>query len=683
MSSRGELNRRDFLKISGTGLLVGVYLSSCGDSPTLSPTLAPSPSPSATATGEPTPYPTATPRPIPNPEATMQAGIFILVDGRGFVTGYIPRTELGQGSLTAFAMIIAEEMDQPLEQVHIEHSPLDIAYGDLHTGGSDSISEYFNRLAKAASRARALLVTAAARIWEVSYESCTTEEGKVLHADSGNWFTYAELVEPASEIPVSDVASLAGTKNPTHYQVIGTPVADLASQDMLDGSTIYASDITLPGMLYAAMAFPPELRGRVAGFDSTQALQVPGVQGAFAIDSGVAVVADSTWSAMQGVQALQVNWRSGKNAELSSAAVRDNFLANLDLSGTGDSQVLEAVYEIPFYAHAPLEPMNCVAHVTSSSCEIWAPTQNPGQALDRVSSITGLSRDDIHFHIPRVGGGFGRRLLVDYVEQAVQISSKAGAPVKLTWTREQDTQHGYFHPLSVHQARVDLSQVGLPQIFSQTFESWNNLTYAWRSVTNFTDAFVRECFLDEMAVALGRDPYELRRDLLPSELHNVLDTVAASGNWGDPMPPGSGRGIACWSTWNVTPVAQVAEVSVSETGQVRVQRVVCAIDCGLAVNPDMVAAQMEGGIVWGLTAALKGSIDIEQGSVMQTNFANYPLLQIDEMPRVEVHIVPSDRRPSGVGEMGVPPAAPALLNAIFAATGKRIRHLPIIPQDLI
>jgi isoquinoline 1-oxidoreductase beta subunit len=681
MSSNNDLNRRDFLKLGGTGLLVGIYLSGCGDSPTLSPTLAPSPT--TTGTEEPIPTLTETPRPTPNPDATLEAGIFIHVDGRGSVTGYIPRTELGQGSLTAFAMIIAEELDLPIEQVRIEHSPLDIAYGDLHTGGSDSISGYFSRLAKAAARARALLVTAAARIWEVPYEACSTENGRVVHADSGNWFTYAELVEPAAEIPVSEVAATATTKDAAEYKVIGTPASDRDLQQMLAGSTVYGSDITVPGMLHAAIAFPPVLRGRIISFDASQAMQMPGVQSAFAIGSGVAVVADSTWAAMQGVEALQVEWDPGPNAQLKSAALKEEFLANLELSDSGNDQVLEAVYEVPFYVHAPLEPMNCVADATSERCEVWAPTQNPGLALDRVSALTGLSRENIQFHIPRVGGGFGRRLMIDYIEQAVEISSKAGAPVKLTWTREQDIQHGYFHPLSVHHARTDLSQPGLPRIQSQTFQSWEDLTYAWRSVTNFTDAFVRECFLDEMAHALGRDPYELRLELLPERLQEVIETVVAHSNWGEPMPPGSGRGLACWSTWNVTPVAQVAEVSVTDSGQVRVQRVVCAIDCGLAVNPDMVTAQMEGGIVWGLTAALKGSIDIVDGAVQQSNFGDYPLLQIDDMPQVEVHIIPSNRRPSGVGEMGVPPAAPAVVNAIHAATGKRIRHLPVRPDDLI
>ncbi len=681
MSKSTRINRREFLKVGGTGLLVGIYLSSCGESQTPSP--SPAPLPTETSTDLPTSEPSATPRPTPNPDAIMQAGIFIQVDGRGLATGYIPRTELGQGSLTALAMIVAEEIDLPLDQVRIEHSPIDPAYGDLHTGGSDSISSYFTRLGKAAAAARALLVTAAANLLEVPYDALHTMEGQVIHDETGTSYTYSELVEFAAEIPVSDVSGYSQTKDPRDYQVLGSPVADLDSQGIVEGSTVYGSDIILPGMLYAAMAFPPDLRGKVREFSADQALGLPGVLQAFAIDSGIAVVAENTWSALQGVQALQVNWEPGENAQLSSTAIRDTFLANLDSSESRDPQSLEAIYEVPFYAHAPLEPMNCVADVTSSRCEVWAPTQNPGQALARISNLTGLRRDNIQIHIPRVGGGFGRRLQVDYVEQAVQISARVGAPVKLTWSREQDMQHGYYHPLSVHHASTDLSQPELPSIQSITFQSWDDLTYAWRSVTNFTDAFVRECFLDEMAHALERDPYELRLELLPDQLHNVIDTVVAHSNWGEPMPPGRGRGLACWSTWNVTPVAQVAEVSVSDAGQVRVQRVVCAIDCGLAVNPDMVTAQMEGGIAWGLTAALKGSIDIDAGTVLQSNFADYPLLQIDEMPQVEVHIVPSDRRPSGVGEMGVPPAAPAVLNALFAATGKRIRHLPVQPNDLI
>jgi isoquinoline 1-oxidoreductase beta subunit len=327
--------------------------------------------------------------------------------------------------------------------------------------------------------------------------------------------------------------------------------------------------------------------------------------------------------------------------------------------------------------------MNCIADVRSDHCEVWAPTQNPGQALSRIYNITGLPSANTQIHIPRVGGGFGRRLQVDYIEQALQISSKAGAPVKLIWRREEDIQHGFFHPLSVHHASVNLENPDMPQIKSKTFQSWDDLIYAWRSVTNFTDALVRECFLDEMAVALNRDPLELRLELAPRSLHEVLELAATKAGWGEPLPEGWGRGIASWSTWSVSPVAQVAEVSVSPEGTIRVERVVCAIDCGLVINPDMVEAQMEGGIVWGLTAALKGSIDIENGQVKQSNFDDYPLLKMDEMPQVEVYIVLSDRSPTGVGEMGVPPAAPAVLNAIFNATGKRIRHLPVRPEDFL
>ena len=682
MNTNSVLTRREFLKslsVSGAGLLVGIYLSGCSDPTPGIPTTFSTQLPTA----EPTFPPTETPRPIPNPEASFEAGIFIQVDGTGMVTVYLPRTELGQGSHTSLAMVVAEEMDLSLDQIQIEHSPIDPAYGELRTGGSDSISSNFTRLRKAGSIARALLVTAAAQLWEVPYDACHTENGVVIHEETGSEFTYAELVETAAQIPISEAAILAEPKDVEDYQIIGTPLGHQGCQEIVDGSMTYGVDVTLPGMLYATLLRCPVLRGKVSIFDASQALAIPGVRQVFEIDSGVAVVADDTWAALQGQRALEVTWDEGGYSSLSSTTIRDEFVDRLGAAQDADPAVLEAIYEVPFFAHATPEPMNCIADVRADHCEVWAPTQNPGQSLSRVSSITGFPKENIQLHIPRVGGGFGRRLQVDYVEQAVQISSRAGAPVKLLWTREEDIQHGYFHPLSVHLATANLENLRMPQVNDLTYQGWDDLTYAWRSVTNFTDAFVQECFLDEMADALGRDPYELRLELEPSSMHAVLDLAASKAGWGSSLPQGWGRGIACWSTWNVTPVAMVAEVSVSPGGTVQVQRVVCAIDCGLVINPDMVTAQMEGGIVWGLTAALKGSIAIEDGRVLQSNFDDYHLLRMDEMPQVEVYLIPSDRHPSGVGEMGVPPAAPAVLNAVYNATGKPIRHLPLRQADLL
>ncbi len=681
MNANTDLSRREFLKslaTSGAGLIIGVYLSGCGDAPTSTPTVILSP----TATDEPTAAPPETPRPTPNPEASFEAGIFIRVDGTGMVTVYLPRTELGQGSLTSLAMVIAEEMDLSLDRIIIEHSPIDRVYGELRTGGSDSISANFHQLRQAGATAHALLIKAAAQLWDVPFESCHTENGTVIHGESGEMLTYAELVEIAAKIPLSDVRQLAEPKEPGDYKIIGMPLGHHDCLGIVDGSITYGIDVSLPGMLYATLLRGPVLRGTVSSFDANKALSIPGVRHVFSIDDGIAVVADNTWAAMQGQRMLEVIWNEGGKAPMSGSAIKQEFHERLAAETTTDPTILDAIYEVPFFAHAPLEPMNCVADVRSDFCEVWAPTQNPGEALNRISFITGLPKDSIQIYIPRVGGGFGRRLQVDYVEQAVKISSKVGAPVKLMWTREEDIKHGFFHPLSVHRASVNLDNPAMPEIKSITYQSWDDLTYAWRSVTNFTDAFVRECFLDEMAYALDRDPLGLRLELAPSSLHEVLEVAASNSGWGEPLPEGWGRGIACWSTWDVTPVAQVVEVSISPEGAIRVQRVVCAIDCGLAINPDMVTAQMEGGIVWGLTAALKGSIDIENGRVLQSNFDDYPLLRMDEMPQVEVHIIPSDRPPSGVGEMGVPPAAPAVLNAIFNATGKRIRNLPIRQEDL-
>jgi isoquinoline 1-oxidoreductase beta subunit len=343
--------------------------------------------------------------------------------------------------------------------------------------------------------------------------------------------------------------------------------------------------------------------------------------------------------------------------------------------------MLAAVYEVPHLAHATAEPLSCVADVRSDSCEVWAPTQDPAGARSRIRSETRLPDEAITVHIPIIGGGFGRRLQADYVEEAVEISANIGEPIKLVWTREDDIQHGYYHPMSVHYVRGSLTDPGLPWVTSRTDSLIPN--GPWRSVTNFTDAFVRECFLDEMAVALGRDPLELRLEIEPPSLHPVLEKAASEAGWGSDLPQGWGRGIACHSTWNATPVALVAEVSVSSDAQVRVHKVVCAVNCGLVINPNMVEEQMEGGIVFGLSAALKGSITFENGRAQQSNFHDYPILSISEMPVVETHILPSEYPPSGVGEMSIPAIAPAVFNAVYAATGKRVRHMPLRSSDLL
>lgn len=667
MNTPTPISRRGFLKVftlAGSGLLIGVYLPDC--------TRLPPPAVEPTATPEPTGW--------------LEPNIYLNIDNNGLVTINAFRSEMGQGVRTAIAMIVAEELDVEWSAVRIQQAPADRAYGSQVTGGSVSISDHYSILRVAGATARQMLVTAAAQMWEVEPESCVTENGWVIHLDGDQRLAYAELVETAATLPVPNPLDVS-TEDPKDFQIIGTRIGHWDAPQMLDGSAVYGIDVKVPDMLYATVARPPVFGAEPVSFDATGARAVGGVRDVVQIDGGVAIVADSMWAAIQGREALEVAWDEGPLADLSSAGIRQGLIEQVSRPGAsggseeGASTTLEAVYDVPYLAHATMEPMNCVADVRADSCSVWAPTQNPQEALRRAVRVTGLPPASVQVHVPLIGGGFGRRLEVDYVDEAVRISQAVGRPIKVVWTRDDDIQHDFYHPLSHHYASASLDDPGRLAVRSYSAEG-DVPTGAWRAVGNVPEAFVHECFLDEVAAALGRDPYELRLELLPARARAVLELAATKAGWKDPLPDGWGRGIAYHATFGVTPVAEVAEVSVAQDGTVQVHRVVCAIDCGTVINPDTVEAQMEGGIVFGLTAVLKGEITIEKGRVQQSNFHDYPLLRMDEMPTIEVHIVPSDRNPSGVGEMGVPPIIPAVLNAVFAATGKRIRRLPIRAEDL-
>ncbi len=683
MSAPSTLNRREFLKVfalTGSGLIVGICLPGCQRVPVedLDSTALPKP------TALPTPVlelePQATPTSDPN--ALFEPFITLQVAGTGEVTVTVPRPEMGQGVRTSLAMIIAEELDADWASVRVEQAPADSRFGNQVVGGSRSIMESYAPLRKVGATARAMLVSAAAQIWGVSEEECHTEAGVVHHPPSEQALPYAHLVETAAALPVPRQAQ---AKDPADFKIIGTAVGRVDNPEIVTGRAVYGSDIQLPGMLYATIARCPVFGGGVADFNPAPALAVPGVQQVVPVSAGVAVVADNTWAALQGREALEVFWDEGNKSDLTTGGIREQVMARFPITkeetGLDGDNTLRVFYEVPFLAHATQEPMNCTADVRADACEVWAPTQVPGDAKGQVMRVTRLPSDAVTVHIPLLGGGFGRRLQVDYVQEAVEISQAVGAPVKLQWTREDDFQHDYYHPFSCHLATADLNRLEMPRIRSE--ESGLIPTGAWRSVENFPAAFVRESFLDEMAAALDQDPLALRLALVDENLVGVLTLAAEKAGWGEPLPTGWGRGIAAWSTFGVTHVAHVVEISVETDGRVQVHRVVCAVNCGVVINPGMVTEQMEGGIVFGLTAALKSYITIENGRTEQGNFHNYPLLRIDEMPEIEVHILPSDASPGGVGEMGVPPIAPAVANAIYAATGRRIRHLPISPEDLL
>jgi isoquinoline 1-oxidoreductase beta subunit len=707
MRGTASLTRREFLTVtatSGTGLLIGMYLPTLrrfefGDGE-LPPTFS--------------------------PNAWLQ------IEPSGIVTVTVAKSEMGQGVLTSLPMIVAEELDVDWSSVRYAQATADEKYGSMGTGGSRSVRGAWQTLREAGASARVMLIGAAARQWGVDPASCTTETGVVYHRSSGRSITYGKIAGNAVGMTLPEKVPL---KDPRKFRIIGRRTPRLDTPEKVDGSGKFGIDVRPPGMLYATVIHSPKFGGRAKSFDASKAKAIPGVKDVVRIDTGIAVIAESTWGAFQGRDALEVVWDEGENAGATSASIAASLHEASGQTGSvaeksGDparaiasSKVkIEAVFEAPFVAHATMEPMNCTADVRRDSCEIWAPTQSPQAAQQEAATLLGLGLSRVTVHTTLLGGGFGRRLQTDYVREAVLCSRAAGAAVKMVWTREEDMQHDFYRPVSLHMLSGGLDGAGKPVALTHKvvapsigdqrrpgslkdgldrgavegavksiYDIPNFLVEyvlartpvpigAWRSVFPSQNVFALECFIDELAVAAGKDPCEFRLFLTANNprAHGVLTLAAEKAGWGKTLPPGVFRGIACAPpAFFGSYVAQVAEISLTAERNVRVRRVVCAVDCGTAINPESIEAQMEGAIVYGLSAALKGEITIDRGRVVQSNFDDYPLLTIDEMPAIDVHIVQSTEPPDGIGEPGLPPIAPAVANAVFAATGMRVRSLPI------
>jgi len=736
--SEAKLNRRQFLKTSaalGAGLVIGFQLSGCDQQPHID------------ANGQ----------LIPN--------AWLKISTKNVITLIVDKSEMGQGVTTALPTLIAEELEVSLDKIVVEFAPAARIYSNRlfmiqATGGSTSVSSSWQHLRKVGASARQLLISAAAKNWRVDETQCRAEDGFVYHGLSNKRVPYGDLAATASRLPKPSVT----LKSKQDFKLIGRPLPRIDNFEKVTGQGLFGIDVDIPNTLIAVVVRCPTFGGKVERYDASKTLKLMGIISVLKISSGIAIIGDTYWQCRQGAEALEVSWDLGKLKNLSSESISkdyaqrskeegrtvenrgnvDNFLNNNDNFSNNNDNSIESIYEVPFLAHATMEPQNATVQVRDDGVDVWAPTQGQSNVQEAVSELSGFKHHQIKVHTTLLGGGFGRRICTDFVEEATEISLQLKRTIQVVWSREDDIQHDWYRPASYNVLRAKLDLHGQPQawhhkivgpsIVSQigadfvrpvlpywiphtirgllgqpvpailniitdptVVEGAEHTGYQidnfkleyvahdpgiplgfWRSVGSSQNGFIVESFIDELAHKAKTDPYEYRRALLSDEprRQRVLDQVARQANWHTAPPAGVYRGIAQVYSF-FTYVAQVVELSVSEQGQITLHKVYCVVDCGTVINPDIVKAQMEGAIIFGLTATLKGTITIENGAVQQSNFHDYELLRINECPDIEVHIIDSDEDPTGVGEPGVPPIAPAVCNAVYAATQHRVRKLPI------
>jgi isoquinoline 1-oxidoreductase beta subunit len=662
---------------------------------------------------------------------------FIRIGNDGQVVLTMPYVEMGQGTYTSIPMLIAEELDVSLKQVRLEHAPpneklyANPLLGVQATGNSNAMRGAWKPLREAGATARTMLVAAAAKRWDIDAKSCRAQDGEVIHEPTGRRLTYGELAADAARMPVPGNVAL---KSPDEFKLIGTPAKRLDAPAKVNGTAVYGIDVRPPGVKIATLAQSPVFGGRVKSFDEAAAKAVKGVRQIVRLDDAVAVVADHMGAAKKGLAALNIEWDDGQHANLTTeeiahqldqatlgrGAVAQN-IGDAEKAMASAATKVEAIYQVPFLAHATMEPMNCTVHVRNDECEIWIGSQAVARVQAMAAKAAGLPVEKVIVHNHLIGGGFGRRLEADGAVRAVEIAKQVDGPVKVVWTREEDIQHDMYRPYWFDRISAGLDDKGRPVAWNNRFAGssviarWlppgfkNGLdpdstegaidlvydlpnlhveyvraeppgipTAFWRSVGPSHNVFVTESFIDEMAAAAKQDAVAYRRSLLDKSprAKAVLDLAAAKAGWGQALPKGRGRGVSLQFVFG-SYLAQVAEVEVSKEGTVRVHRVVCAIDCGTVVNPDTVQAQLQSGIIFGVTASLYGEITLKNGRVEQSNFDTYQILRINEAPAIEVHVVKSQEPPGGMGETGTSAIVPAIANAIFAATGKRLRKMPV------